>query len=952
MRFLTSKYHIESTRLKRLVFLWVLCSAFVLLNLTPEYSLALSVSDSAVNEAVGYLTSKQNSDGSWSEGDKRIVDTLEVIKALGPLSNRSDVLDALNASLPFICSLDESSNDILSRKFRVLINSTADTSAMVSALLAAQNEDGGWGLGEKKQSDIIDTIIVVESLLQVENAGNGVLSNARDFIINSQEKPNGCWILADEYGAPSDIARSAMGLIALKDIEQAGLANSSLTSAVNRAQNFLESNSDPNDSTGWYKTCADTALVYRALLRVKQPFEIQDFLAQLLSRQQSNGSWDNDIFTTALVTQALNTVSPPEHPDLADLAVHDSYIQFEPAYPDTGQDVNIIAQVINNGTIIGSNVVVEFYNRDPRLGGERIGYPCTIDEIAPGSSFEVRRTYTNTYNLYNEQLIVVVVDPNNAVIESCESNNYAAKILTFGGGKPDLKIDNNITVPDGTLSAFGPIEISAEVTNQAARFEEPFTVRLEDEDDPNINGEIIFNGLSHNQKAIATFIIGLPAGNHTINIIVDPNSAQDPNGAIDETNENNNIATKFVEIAADSNGAPDLMVKSIKVEPAAPQADEDVNIVVTVINQTGSNIDSPFWVKLQKKLDSGEPGDIGSISITSLTSGQQAILTWTNVSFETAGLYTITAIADCNENIAEKDLNNNDLSVTLNVAPTNARPDLLFTSFEAIPSSADEGQLVQLTAELKNNSPNNVNDVLIRFFDGDYQIGEDLTIPTVTGGQTIAIQYGATFTPGTKHLIVEADPNNTIAEIDDVNNTATAILVVYPSNKMPDLAISSDDIGFSVYAPKAWEPFDIIATIHNDGNALAENIIVRFIDLGIDVDDPNDDLVAPEMIIDGIGVKQTGTATLKFVNGLPGGLHTIRAIIDPNSQSEPNGLIDELNENNNEALRQIPHISHVGIEGKDLIVEALEAVPGIAAAGQLVNFITSFIFNCYRLRIG
>lgn len=133
-----------------------------------------SVSDTAVEKAIDYFAVNQNSDGSWSSGDKELVDTVEVIKAILPhISSDEDANTAAQASLEYIEDINEIANtDFTARKLYILANSTADISSIISALIAYQNSDGGWGLGDKKQSDALDTILVAEALLQDGDSNN------------------------------------------------------------------------------------------------------------------------------------------------------------------------------------------------------------------------------------------------------------------------------------------------------------------------------------------------------------------------------------------------------------------------------------------------------------------------------------------------------------------------------------------------------------------------------------------------------------------------------------------------------------------------------------------------------------------------------------------------------------------------------------------------------------
>src|SRR5256885_1348481 len=94
--------------------------------------------------------------------------------------------------------------DFLARR---LIESTAGERRAedVSALLAARNGDGGWGLGERLRSNPLDTALAIQAL-RLANADEGVIRPAVDLLLSWQNLDGG-W--GNAAASPSRVHVSA-----------------------------------------------------------------------------------------------------------------------------------------------------------------------------------------------------------------------------------------------------------------------------------------------------------------------------------------------------------------------------------------------------------------------------------------------------------------------------------------------------------------------------------------------------------------------------------------------------------------------------------------------------------------------------------------------------------------------------------------------------------------------
>ncbi|MGB9591097.1 MAG: CARDB domain-containing protein, partial [Candidatus Kryptoniota bacterium] len=137
-----------------------------------------------------------------------------------------------------------------------------------------------------------------------------------------------------------------------------------------------------------------------------------------ISVVQSSGGWGADFMPLGYTL------------DLPDLAVAQSDIVFSP--PDsvykTGDQISISVTVHNYGTLSASNVLTVLYDGDPDVGAAPAIGSFTVPVISAGGYYTGVVKYVIPVNAKYHS-IYVKVDPQNAILESNESNNKTFRPL-------------------------------------------------------------------------------------------------------------------------------------------------------------------------------------------------------------------------------------------------------------------------------------------------------------------------------------------------------------------------------------------------------------------------------------------------------------------------------------------------------------------------------------------
>lgn len=261
----------------------------------------------SIDEGVSWLLSAQEEEGNWGRLETAERDTA---KAITVLKNFPIAGEAQPRALQWLAGSEAKNTDYLAAKIVALASAGQDFSTLKDSLLLRQNPDGGWGSDSHYLSAPIDTCSALKALLAA-NVTTAAVGKGADYLL-ARQSPDGGW--GFQVDASSNVSVTAEVSAMLQRLP----ATTVLATAVNKATAFLLSRQNADGGFGSSpSTVYETALAYRALSGViTDAAVIGGAINYLYSSQGQDGSWLQDIFSTALAIEALQLSGrkPPEIP--------------------------------------------------------------------------------------------------------------------------------------------------------------------------------------------------------------------------------------------------------------------------------------------------------------------------------------------------------------------------------------------------------------------------------------------------------------------------------------------------------------------------------------------------------------------------------------------------------------------------------------------------------------
>lgn len=211
--------------------------------------------------------------------------------------------------------------------------------------------------------------------------------------------------------------------------------------------------------------------------------------------------------------------------------------------------------------------------------------------------------------------------------------------------------------------------------------------------------------------------------------------------------------------------APDLIIASVRLDPAFPAPGSTVQIVATVANQGTRTTNDVFAVEFK-----ADRVQIGVRFLADLAPGQslEVPVTWDAKPGETVFRITV----DPFKTISELDESNNAFYKIVN-ATTNefTGADLVVRRVSIEAESFTAGERARLVATVANIGQGPAAFVPVGFYADGELLAVQILQESLPAGQEVNIEIPWTVEAGEKVLRAKADPNGELFELDEANNS-------------------------------------------------------------------------------------------------------------------------------------------------------------------------------------
>jgi hypothetical protein len=185
----------------------------------------------------------------------------------------------------------------------------------IKTIIDSQNVDGGWGISEGYESDILDSCLILKELMK-NNGFDEEIHAAVNYLISVQNQ-DGSWGLLPETAG--SVYATALVRTELFTYNEKFRAN--IFEVLEKSSQWLLG---VKNADGMWGDAEDTiylsTFVYKALNADKWQ-DVKSIPKKITLLQMANGSWDNNPYWTSLVLDMLNLDKENSKVELKDVKI-------------------------------------------------------------------------------------------------------------------------------------------------------------------------------------------------------------------------------------------------------------------------------------------------------------------------------------------------------------------------------------------------------------------------------------------------------------------------------------------------------------------------------------------------------------------------------------------------------------------------------------------------------
>ena len=350
------------------------------------------------------------------------------------------------------------------------------------------------------------------------------------------------------------------------------------------------------------------------------------------------------------------------------------------------------------------------------------------------------------------------------------------------------------------------------------------------------------------------------------------------------------MAGGSIRVLGGYSGVPDLQItmENIEVSNPAPEPGEQVTVSASIENTTIYDARDITIACYTMHPDAGGVL-INAPKIIERVNGfgdAGVEFLWTVKS----GSHEIYIVIDPEETVAEVSEENNAAFLPLTIGSKPILSDLMVSEscIHFSPSEPIQGEAVTIEAVVFNTGEADAQDVIIAFYNGTDQIGDNRTVPGIPAGDKATVQrvWNTMGFGGLNYIHVKAEMG--ADERTKRNNEAIKTIVV-GEPELPDFLIDSSEITFNPVQPDEGDRVRISALIENFGKAFG-GIKIAFYS-----GDPDRGgvFIGESVIYEIVGFGESASVGAELDSAGLSGIQEVYVVIDPDDR------VSEQNEENN-----------------------------------------------------